>query len=107
MEQWCCVVLAALSCNTRDEVCGTFCKSLHLTHMEPKRLTELLTRTAVQLVSGKELIREKKKMMKKAKDPLVVSNTKHQIETVSKAVEGLKQHRHLLKKELAKIRAAS
>jgi len=49
----------------------------------------------------------KKKMMKKAKDPLVVSNTKHQIETVSKAVEGLKQHRHLLKKELAKIRAAS
>ena len=45
--------------------------------------------------------------MKKAKDPLVVANTKYEIETMTKAVDGIKQHRSLLKQELAKSRAAS
>ena len=69
--------------------------------MDKKKAKELLTRTAVELIAGKELIREKKKKVKKAKDPLAVANTKREIKTVALAIEGIKEHRKLLKQELA------
>jgi hypothetical protein len=69
--------------------------------MDKKKAKELLTRTAVELVTGKELLREKKKKMKKAKDPLAVANTKREIETVALALESIKDHRELLKQEIA------
>ena len=69
--------------------------------MDKKKPKELLTRTAVELVAGKELLREKKKKMKKAKDPLAVANTKREIETVVLAIESIKDHRELLKQEIA------
>jgi hypothetical protein len=69
--------------------------------MDKKKAKELLTRTAVELVAGKELIREKKKKIKKGNDPVAVANLKREIETVALAVEGIKDHRELLKQEIA------
>jgi hypothetical protein len=70
--------------------------------MDKKKAKELLTRTAVELVAGKELLREKKKKIKKAKDPLAVANTKHEIATVALAIESIKDHRELLKQAIAR-----
>jgi hypothetical protein len=69
--------------------------------MGTKRAKALLRRTAIEMVAGKELIREKKKKLKKAKDPLVVEITKFELDTVKKAVDGIREHRELLKQELA------
>jgi len=68
--------------------------------MGTKRAKALLKRTAIELMTGKELIRKRKKKLKKAKDPLIVRNTKLELETVQKAVDGIQDHRKLLKTNL-------
>jgi len=69
--------------------------------MGMKRAKALLKRTAIELMTGKELIRKRKKKLKKAKDPLIVRNTKLELEAIQKAVDGIQDHRKLLKDELA------
>jgi hypothetical protein len=70
-------------------------------HMDKKKAKELLTRTAVELVAAKELLREKKKKIKKEKDSLVIANTKREIDTVALAVQSIQDHRELLKQQIA------
>jgi|tagenome__1003787_1003787.scaffolds.fasta_scaffold19005342_2 hypothetical protein len=69
--------------------------------MSSSRAKALLTRTAIELVAGKELLREKKKKLKQAKDPLVAANAKLEFQTIADAVDNIKEHRELLKQKLA------
>jgi hypothetical protein len=68
--------------------------------MDRKKTKELLAQTAVEMVAAEELLREKKKELKNADDELAAANLKHEIQTVSVALKGIKQHRRLLKQEL-------
>jgi hypothetical protein len=70
-------------------------------HMDRKKEKALLARTALELVVGQELLREKKKQIKKAKAPLAAANAKHEAHTIATAVEGIKMPRRLLKQKLA------
>jgi hypothetical protein len=47
------------------------------------------------------LLREKKKKLKKTKDPLVAASAKRELETIADAVDNIKEHRNLLKQQAA------
>jgi hypothetical protein len=75
--------------------------------MDRKKAKALLASTAVEMVTAEELLRKKKKELKKADDELAAANLKHEIQTVAVALKGIKQHRRLLKQELAGNQNAS
>ena len=64
------------------------------------RAKALLKRTAVELMAGKELTQEKKKKLKKIKDPVAAANIKRELESAAIAVASIKKHRELLKEQL-------
>jgi hypothetical protein len=51
------------------------------------RAKALLKRTAVELTAGKELTQEKKKKLKKIKDPVAAANIKRELESAAGAAE--------------------
>jgi hypothetical protein len=66
-----------------------------------KKPEKLLIKTTLELVEGKELLKAKKRILKKAKDPLAKANAKRVLKTIEMAVESIADHRELLKAQTA------
>jgi hypothetical protein len=69
--------------------------------MGANRARVLLKRTAVELLAARELVQEKKKKLRKAENALVAANTSRELEIVVLALRSIKEHRELLKRQLA------
>jgi hypothetical protein len=69
--------------------------------MGANRARVLLKRTAVELLAARELVQEKKKKLRKAENALAAANTSRELEIVVLALRSIKEHRELLKMQLA------
>jgi hypothetical protein len=69
---------------------------------QPKNIVDsrkLLPRVTLELVEGKDILKQEKKKMKKAKDRVRKKNLKREIKIIEKAVDSLEEHRKLLKSD--------
>ncbi len=67
-----------------------------------KDLKTLLHQTDAELVAAKRLLREKERAIDNAVDKAEKRSAKYSRRTIKTAVEGLKQHRDILKEQTAK-----
>ena len=66
------------------------------------KIKKLLTKTTVELVEGRELLREKKKKLRSAVgDKVQAQNAKIAVKLIEQAVKSIAEHRELLKEQLA------
>jgi hypothetical protein len=62
---------------------------------------KLLPKVTVELVDARDIIKEEKTKLKKAKDPLEKENRKRALDIIRKAAEGLEEHREILKAQIS------
>jgi predicted GNAT family N-acyltransferase len=67
-----------------------------------KDFRSLLHRTDAELVAAKRLLRDTERTIDKAVDKAEKRSAKYSRRTIKTAVEGLKQHRGILKEQTAK-----
>jgi hypothetical protein len=60
---------------------------------------KLLPRVTLELVEGRDILKQEKKKIKKAKDPVRKKNLKREVKIIEKAVDSLKEHRKILKSD--------
>ena len=66
------------------------------------KIKKLLTKTTVELVEGRELLRERKKRLRSAVgDKVQAQNAKIAVKLIEQAVKSIAEHRELLKEQLA------